>query len=35
VIGVQLGGALKNVVAVAAGIADDLGFGENARGRRE
>ena len=31
VIGVELGGALKNVVAVAAGISDGLGFGENAR----
>ena len=31
VLGVELGGALKNVMAVAAGIADGLGFGENAR----
>jgi glycerol-3-phosphate dehydrogenase (NAD(P)+) len=31
VTGVEIGGALKNVVAVAAGIADGLGFGENAR----
>lgn len=30
-IGVQLGGALKNVLAIAAGIADGLGFGANAR----
>jgi glycerol-3-phosphate dehydrogenase (NAD(P)+) len=30
-IGVQLGGALKNVIAVGAGIADGLGFGANAR----
>lgn len=30
-IGVQLGGAVKNVLAVAAGIADGLGFGTNAR----
>jgi len=30
-IGVQLGGALKNVVAVGAGIADGMGFGANAR----
>jgi glycerol-3-phosphate dehydrogenase (NAD(P)+) len=31
VIGVQVGGALKNVIAIAAGIADGLGFGHNAR----
>jgi glycerol-3-phosphate dehydrogenase (NAD(P)+) len=31
VIGVQYGGALKNVVAIAAGCADGLGFGLNAR----
>ena len=31
VIGVQLGGSLKNVVAIAAGAADGLGFGLNAR----
>jgi glycerol-3-phosphate dehydrogenase (NAD(P)+) len=30
-IGVQYGGALKNVIAIAAGIADGLGFGHNAR----
>ncbi len=29
--GVQLGGALKNVYAIAAGISDGLGFGANAR----
>jgi len=29
--GVELGGALKNIMAVAAGIADGLGFGLNAR----
>ena len=29
--GVELGGALKNVVAIAAGIADGLGLGRNAR----
>lgn len=31
VIGVQLGGAIKNVIAIAAGISDGLGFGANAR----
>lgn len=31
VTGVALGGALKNVIAVAAGCADGLGFGSNAR----
>ena len=30
-IGVQVGGATKNVMAIAAGIADGLGFGANAR----
>ncbi len=30
-VGVQLGGAIKNVVAIAAGICDGLGFGANAR----
>lgn len=31
VIGVELGGAVKNVLAIAAGISDGLGFGANAR----
>jgi glycerol-3-phosphate dehydrogenase (NAD(P)+) len=31
VIGVEVGGAMKNVVAIAAGIADGLGFGHNTR----
>lgn len=31
VVGVELGGALKNVIAVATGLADGLGLGENAR----
>jgi glycerol-3-phosphate dehydrogenase (NAD(P)+) len=31
VAGVQLGGAVKNVIAIAAGISDGLGFGANAR----
>ncbi len=30
-VGVQIGGAAKNVLAIAAGIADGLGFGANAR----
>jgi glycerol-3-phosphate dehydrogenase (NAD(P)+) len=29
VIGVELGGALKNVIAIAAGVCDGLGFGHN------
>ncbi|MBI4824436.1 MAG: NAD(P)-dependent glycerol-3-phosphate dehydrogenase [Nitrospirae bacterium] len=31
VIGVELGGALKNVIAIASGISDGLGLGYNAR----
>lgn len=31
VIGVQLGGAVKNVLAIAAGVSDGLGFGANCR----
>ena len=31
VVGVQLGGALKNVIAICAGICDGLGLGNNAR----
>ncbi|MBC7172606.1 MAG: NAD(P)-dependent glycerol-3-phosphate dehydrogenase, partial [Polyangiaceae bacterium] len=31
VVGVELGGALKNVIAIAAGIADGLGYGSNTR----
>lgn len=29
--GVELGGALKNVLAIACGISDGLGFGSNGR----
>lgn len=31
VIGVELGGALKNVLAIAAGMSDALGFGDNTK----
>ncbi|TCK06409.1 NAD(P)H-dependent glycerol-3-phosphate dehydrogenase [Phorcysia thermohydrogeniphila] len=31
VLGVELGGALKNVIAIATGIADGMGLGNNAR----
>ncbi len=30
-IGIQLGGAVKNVIAIGAGISDGMGFGSNAR----
>lgn len=30
-IGMQLGGAVKNVIAIAAGMSDGIGFGANAR----
>lgn len=30
-LGVELGGALKNVVAIAAGVGDGLGFGDNSK----
>jgi len=33
VIGMELGGALKNIVAIAAGICDGLGYGTNTRAR--
>ncbi|HOW96299.1 MAG TPA: NAD(P)H-dependent glycerol-3-phosphate dehydrogenase [Kiritimatiellia bacterium] len=31
VVGVELGGALKNVIAIAAGVCDGIGFGDNAK----
>lgn len=31
IIGVELGGAMKNVIALAAGVSDGLGFGYNTR----
>ncbi len=31
VVGVEMGGALKNVIAIAAGASDGMGFGHNAR----
>jgi glycerol-3-phosphate dehydrogenase (NAD(P)+) len=31
VLGVELGGALKNVIAIASGVADGLGFGDNSK----
>lgn len=31
VVGVEMGGALKNVIAIAAGVCDGLGFGDNSK----
>jgi glycerol-3-phosphate dehydrogenase (NAD(P)+) len=31
VLGVEIGGALKNVIAIASGVADGLGFGDNSK----
>jgi glycerol-3-phosphate dehydrogenase (NAD(P)+) len=31
IIGVELGGALKNIIAIGAGAADEFGYGDNAK----
>ncbi|MDN5331612.1 MAG: glycerol-3-phosphate dehydrogenase [Tepidanaerobacteraceae bacterium] len=31
IVGVEMGGALKNIIAICAGIAEGLGFGDNTR----
>jgi glycerol-3-phosphate dehydrogenase (NAD(P)+) len=35
VIGVEIGGAMKNIIAIAAGVVEGLGLGQNARGLAE
>ena len=35
VVGVELGGAVKNVIAIAAGVSDGLGFGHNSARRAD
>ncbi len=31
ILGMSLGGSLKNVIALAAGVADGLGYGDNTK----
>ena len=31
IVGVTVGGSLKNIIAIASGISDGMGFGNNAR----
>ena len=35
ILGIELGGSLKNVIALAAGVADGMGYGDNTRGIAE